>query len=125
MCMPHQQKQAHCLSLPCDEPSDEALLSALADGGAWAMEPLYHRYHRLLSALAYRLVADHQIAEDLVQEVFLRVWQRAPLYDPHAGAVRTWLLAILYHRSIDYFRSEQRPPTVKKVTWEPEGSPAV
>ena len=51
-----------------DEPSDEALLNAIAGGEVWAMDSLYQRYSRILYSLAYRMVADHQVAEDLLQD---------------------------------------------------------
>jgi RNA polymerase sigma-70 factor (ECF subfamily) len=66
-----QRNHAPGLSWPFNELSDETLLQALAEGATWAMEPLYQRYHRILYALAYRLVVDTQVAEDLVQEAFL------------------------------------------------------
>jgi len=44
-----------------------------------AMDSLYERYHRILYSLAYRMVADHQIAEDLLQDAFLSVWKRSKL----------------------------------------------
>src|SRR3989442_15558683 len=99
--MTYQHNHAYYLSRFCDELSDETLLQALADGSAWAMDPLYQRYHRLLYALASRLVVDHQIAEDLVQEAFLSVWQHAASYAPQVGPVRPWLIAILSHRTFD------------------------
>ena len=50
---------------PPNELTDEALLNAIAGGAVWAMESLYERYSRILYSLAYRMVADHQVAEDL------------------------------------------------------------
>ncbi len=78
-----------------NELSDEALLLAIADGAVWAMESLYQRYSRILYSLAYRMVADHQVAEDLLQDAFLAVWRRATSYSPQTGAVRNWLISIL------------------------------
>ena len=69
------------------------------------MAILYQRYSSLLYAFAYRIVADHQVAEDLLQESFLAVWQRASSYSPQLGAVYTWLAAITHHWVIDYVRS--------------------
>src|SRR5437764_1786848 len=100
-CMPHPQDPVHSLSVSFDEVSDESLLRALADGAVWAMEPLYHRYHRLLYVVAYQMVRDPQVAENLLQEVFFAVWRRATLYSPQLGSVRTWLLSIMRHRIID------------------------
>jgi RNA polymerase sigma factor (sigma-70 family) len=101
-----------------DEVSDEALISAIAGGAVWAMEPLYQRYSRILYSLAYRMVADHQIAEDLIQDSFLSVWKRATSYSPQSGAVRSWLISIVHHRTIDYLRGVRRRANLKETTWE-------
>ena len=101
-----------------DELSDEALINALAEGAEWALEPLYERYNRVLYSLAYRMVADHQVAEDLLQEAFLSVWRRASSYSPQSGAVRSWLISIVHHRTIDYLRAVRRRAGLKEVTWE-------
>src|SRR6266704_2020659 len=91
-----------------DEPSDEALLNAIAGGAVWAMDSLYQRYSRILYSLAYRMVADHQIAEDLLQDAFLAVWRRSTSYSPQTGAARNWLISILHHRAIDHLRRMRR-----------------
>jgi RNA polymerase sigma-70 factor (ECF subfamily) len=101
-----------------DELSDEALINAIAEGAEWAMEPVYERYNRVLYSLAYRMVADHQVAEDLLQEAFLSVWRRASSYSPQSGTVRSWLLSIVHHRTIDYLRAVRRRAGLKEVTWE-------
>ena len=100
------------------ELSDEALIQAIAGGAVWAMEPLYQRYSRILYSLVYRMVADHQVAEDLLQEAFLAVWRRATSYSPQSGAVRSWLVSIVHHRTIDYLRTVRRRSTMKQATWE-------
>ena len=100
------------------ELSDEALIQAIAGGAVWAMEPLYQRYSRILYSLVYRMVADHQIAEDILQETFLAVWRRATSYSPQSGAVRSWLVSIVHHRTIDYLRTVRRRSTMKQATWE-------
>ena len=101
-----------------DELSDEALINALAEEAEWAMEPLYERYNRVLYSLAYRMVADHQVAEDLLQDAFLSVWRRATSYSPQSGAVRSWLISIVHHRTIDYLRAVRRRSILKEATWE-------
>ncbi len=100
---------------PSDTLSDETLLAAIAGGAVWAMESLYQRYSRLLYSLAYRMVADHQIAEDLIQEAFLSIWRRARSYSPQAGAARTWLISIVHHRTIDYLRTVRRRSVLKET----------
>ncbi len=109
---------SHPISLPFDQLSDEVLLNAVARGAVWAMEILYERYSRILYSLAYRMVADHQIAEDLLQDAFLAVWRRATSYSPQVGAARSWIVSIMHHRTIDYLRSVRRRSVLKEATWE-------
>jgi RNA polymerase sigma-70 factor (ECF subfamily) len=101
-----------------DEPGDEALISALADGAVWAMELLYQRYSRLLYSLAYRFVGDLRIAEDLTQDVFLAAWQHASSYTPHIASVSAWLTSIMRHRAYDYLRRIRRRHISHEVSWE-------
>lgn len=103
---------------PGFEMSDEALLDAIADGSAWAMESLYQRYSRILYSLAYRMVADHQVAEDLLQDAFIAVWRRATSFTPSAGAARSWLISILHHRTIDYLRRVRRRAALQEAPLE-------
>jgi RNA polymerase sigma factor (sigma-70 family) len=101
-----------------DEPSDEALLHAIAGGAVWAMDSLYQRYSRILYSLAYRMVADHQIAEDLLQDAFLSVWRRSTSYSPQAGAARSWLISIIHHRAIDHLRRVRRRSSLQEAPLE-------
>ncbi len=101
-----------------EELSDETLIRAIASGAVWAMEPLYQRYSRILYSLVYRMVSDHQVAEDLLQDAFLSVWKRATSYSPQSGAVRSWLVSIAHHRTIDYLRGVRRRSVLKEATWE-------
>ena len=101
-----------------NEPSDEALLYAIAGGAVWAMDSLYQRYSRIFYSLAYRMVADHQIAEDLLQDAFLAIWRHATTYSPHTGAARSWLISILHHRTIDYLRRVRRRSIIQETPLE-------
>jgi len=101
-----------------NELSDEALLNAIANGAVWAMESLYQRYSRILYSLAYRLVADHQVAEDLLQDAFLAIWRRSTSYSPQTGAARSWLISILHHRAIDHLRRVRRRSTLQEAPLE-------
>jgi len=82
------------------------------------MEALYQRYSRILYSLAYRMVSDHQVAEDLIQDAFLSVWRRVISYSPQSGAVRSWLISIVHHRTIDYLRSVRCRSVLKEAPWE-------
>jgi RNA polymerase sigma-70 factor (ECF subfamily) len=70
-----------------------------------ALADLYDRYGKLAYSLIYRVVHDVGVAEDLVQETFLRVWNRAQGFDAERGALGPWLLAVARNRAIDYVRS--------------------
>ncbi len=100
------------------EITDEMLIHELAKGNAWAMEPLYDRYNRILYTIAYRMVSDSQIAEDLLQEVFMAVFKRADSYSAQTGTVRSWLISIVHHRTIDYLRTVKRRSILKQAEWE-------
>jgi RNA polymerase sigma-70 factor, ECF subfamily len=70
-----------------------------------ALAELYDRYGRVAYSLILRVVRDAAIAEDLVQETFLRVWNRVQGFDAEKGAIGPWLLAVARNRAIDYLRS--------------------
>jgi RNA polymerase sigma-70 factor (ECF subfamily) len=86
-------------------PEERALIARLQRREPQAMAELYDRYARAAYALVLRVVRDQAIAEDLVQETFLRVWNRVHSVDPEKGAIGPWLLAIARNRAIDYVRS--------------------
>lgn len=70
-----------------------------------AMGEMYDRYGRLAFSLIVRIVRNEGIAEDLVQETFLRVWNRSASFDEEKGALAPWVLAVARNRAIDYVRS--------------------
>src|SRR5581483_5125811 len=105
-------------ALFCDEISDEFLIAALASGAVWAMNLLYQRYSVLLYSLAYHMVADRCMAEDLLQETFLAIWQHALTYAPQLGSVSSWMTSIMRHRAIDHLRRTHRHYNSKEVSWE-------
>lgn len=85
--------------------NDVQLIERLHRHDPLALADLYDRYGRLVYSLILRIVRDSGIAEDLVQETFLRVWNRAQGLDSHKGSIGPWLLAVARNRAIDYLRS--------------------
>jgi RNA polymerase sigma-70 factor (ECF subfamily) len=81
------------------------LLARLQRRDPQALAELYDRYGRTAYSLILRMVRDKSIAEDLVQETFLRVWNRVHTIDSAKGAIGPWLLAIARNGAIDYLRS--------------------
>jgi RNA polymerase sigma-70 factor, ECF subfamily len=84
--------------------SDEALLAAIQKRDQRAIAALYDRYGGLAFGLAYRILGERSVAEDVVQDAFLGVWRRAESFEAGRGSVRTWLLSIVHHRAIDRLR---------------------
>lgn len=70
-----------------------------------AMSDLYDRYGRIAFSLIYRIVRNTAATEDLVQETFLRVWNRAQSFDQQRGSLGPWVLTVARNRAIDYLRS--------------------
>ena len=73
-----------------------------------ALEELYDRHGGAVYGLARRVVADEQLAHDVVQEVFLAIWRGAATYDGSRGSLSTWLFALTHHKSVDAVRRSQR-----------------
>ena len=92
---------------PADERPDTELLALVVQREQRAMTALYDRYGARVFALALRLVGDRQTAEEVVQDVFLRIWQRADTFQPGTSSVLAWMLAITRNRSIDELRSRR------------------
>jgi RNA polymerase sigma-70 factor (ECF subfamily) len=84
---------------------DRELIARLAGGDEGALETLYKRYGGPCYGLARRILDDTQLAEDVVQQVFLALWQGSG-YDPSRGAVSTWLLSVTHHKAVDAVRRE-------------------
>ena len=81
------------------------LARRLQSRDAGAMGELYDRYGRLVYSLILRIVRNSAAAEDLVQETFLRVWNRMQGFDQERGALGPWVLTVARNRAIDYLRS--------------------
>ena len=92
-------------------PTDDiGLVRELVLGSEAALATLYDRHGEAIFASAYRLTADRGIAEEVVQETFLTLWNRAELFDPAAGSLPAWLHAIGRNRAVDRLRAAGRRP---------------
>ena len=88
--------------------SDDRLVGLLGVRDVKALEALYDRYGDYVYSVSLRVVGDIQLAEDIAQEVFLRLWRRPDLFDSGRGRFVTWLLSIARNRAIDERRSRGR-----------------
>jgi RNA polymerase sigma-70 factor (ECF subfamily) len=93
------------LALQMSGQHDEELARRLQRRDPNAMGELYDRFGRLAYSVIVAIVRDTGVAEDLVQETFLRVWNRVHAFEISRGALGPWLLAIARNRAIDHLRS--------------------
>ena len=87
-----------------EELTDESLLQLIQLGDETALGVLYDRHGSVAYSLAYRILGDVHAAEDAVQEAFINIWRRAGSFTANRGAARTWIMAVVHHRSIDLGR---------------------
>jgi RNA polymerase sigma-70 factor (ECF subfamily) len=86
--------------------SDAALVVSISRYHQEALAEAYRRHGGAVFGLARRLLNDPSIAEELVQEVFLRLWNQPEKFDPARGSLRAYLLAHCHGRSVDVLRSD-------------------
>jgi RNA polymerase sigma-70 factor (ECF subfamily) len=84
--------------------ADEEVMQLVGEGDPRAFELLYDRHGSAAFSLAYRMVGDRVVAEDISQEAFLSIWRSRMRYDSARGSVRTWVLGIVHNRAIDALR---------------------
>lgn len=84
--------------------TDVQLRERLVAGDDEALAEAYERWSPLVHTVALRITADHEAAQDVTQEVFVRLWERPEAYDPDRGALRTWLCAMTRGRALDSIR---------------------
>lgn len=91
--------------------SDAELVRRCRAGDSVAWEQIVHTFSRRVYNLAYRFTNRHESAEDLTQEVFVRVYRSLDQYDPHAGDLANWLMRLARNLVIDDYRKRVRTPT--------------
>jgi len=99
------------------ELDDGALLRLINNGQESALSELYDRYSRLVYSMAYNSLGEQALAEEITQDVFLRVWQKADTYRPGQGKVITWMASITRYRTIDVIRRRKIRPEGNLAPW--------
>ncbi len=87
---------------------DPAVMRRVAEGDSVAFERVYDAFSGILYSLALRIVERPEDTEELLQEVFLKIWRDADEYDPRRGAPLAWAITITRHKAIDRIRSTTR-----------------
>jgi RNA polymerase sigma-70 factor (ECF subfamily) len=91
---------------------EAALVREVAGGSESALATLYDRHADAVYAAACRLTSDRQVAEEVVQETFLALWNRAELFDPAVGSLAAWIHTIARNRTVDRLRAAGRRPNL-------------
>lgn len=97
---------------------DQGLLKLIAHEDKEALGQLYDRYGGLVFSIAIKSVGHQETAEEITQDVFLRVWQNARSYQVQKGKVSTWIARITRNRAIDMIRRYKIRPESQSVNWE-------
>jgi len=85
-----------------------ALLRRVAQGDRRGFEELYDRFSNVLFSTAFRVLNNQEAAEDVLQDAFVQIWEKAPLYDPSRGKPMTWAITLTRNKAIDRLRSTVR-----------------
>ena len=99
---------------------DPTLLKLIAKADQNALGELYERLSRLVYSIALNALNDPSLAEEVTQDVFLRVWQRADTYRAESGKVVTWIAGITRNRAVDQIRYRNIRPQSNQVPWDTE-----
>ncbi len=86
---------------------DESLIRLIAQSQPEALSELYDRYTRLVFGMARNAVGDQALAEEITQDVFMRIWNKANTYQAEHGKVVSWIAGIARNRAIDVFRHQR------------------
>jgi RNA polymerase sigma-70 factor (ECF subfamily) len=95
---------------------DVALVREVAQGSQDALATLYDRHAEAVYVAASRLTSDRQVAEEVAQETFLALWNRAELFDASQGSLAAWLHTIARNRTVDRLRAIGRRPRLVPVS---------
>jgi RNA polymerase sigma-70 factor (ECF subfamily) len=91
--------------------TDESLLIAVGNGqNVDAFNQLFKRFAKKIFALGMKITRNEQLANDLIQESMLNVWQKAPLYDLDKGSAKGWIFTLSRNRCFDMLRKQKRQP---------------
>jgi RNA polymerase sigma-70 factor, ECF subfamily len=104
-----QRSSGREMSQRADEPSDEQLMTNLDGPGVEAaLSKLYDRYSRTVFGVGLKILSDRSMAEELVQEVFLKVWRSSGTFDSARGSFSTWLYRVTRSVALDLYRKRAR-----------------
>lgn len=86
---------------------DLLLYQKILDGDKQALEEIYDKYEKLLFSFAYKTCGQKEMAEEILQEVFIKVWTQKATYDESKGKFSSWIMTITRYTSIDTVRKKE------------------
>ena len=98
--------------------TEQELVYRLKSRDPEILEILYQMYSRSLGGVIKRIVMDKALAEDLLQETFIKIWRCAEQYDPARGRLFTWMINIARNNAVDTFRSKAYKKSARNVGLE-------
>lgn len=117
----------HKTTLSAANERDAELASGVAARDRSSLELLFKEHGAAVKGVAWRVLRDESLAEDIVQETFVTFWDSPEKYDPSRGTIRTFLLTIAHRKAVDVVRSEvarsrreEKPPDPVHVDVEEE-----
>ncbi len=110
-------RSARRSSVPYTALDDGALLALIARSNTEALSVLYDRYSRLVYTVAVHVVGDTAAAEEITQDVFVRVWESATTYRSDLAKVSSWMVSITRYRAIDELRRRKARPQSDLTDW--------
>ena len=105
-----QEVTTHAPAVPTLEPgapTDLDLMHAIQAGDPDALSQLYDRYNGILKALILRVIHNETEADDLLQEIFMEIWNQAKNFSAHKGKPLGWMVTLARRRAIDGLRKKQ------------------
>jgi RNA polymerase sigma-70 factor (ECF subfamily) len=105
-----EQRKAEAIDEACAETNELLLVAVGLDQDSASFQKLFERFSRKIFALGMKLTRNEQLANDLVQEAMLKVWQKAPLYDLDRGTAQSWIFTLARNRCFDMLRKQKRQP---------------
>jgi RNA polymerase sigma-70 factor (ECF subfamily) len=106
------------------EMEDGQLLQAVGRGDQDALLVLHRRYVNLVYSMAWRVLQDAGLAEEVTQDIFLKLWHKSQQYDPARGRFSNWLLSVTRFAAIDRLRREGRQPRQAEIVTGDQGEMA-
>ena len=121
---PSAKPLATAVELKPGAPSDVDLMLGIQSGDADALSQLYDRYNGIVKALILRIIHNDSEADDLLQEVFMEIWNQAKNFSPEKGKPLGWMVTLTRRRAIDALRKKQAYARAEeRLQAEPEQQP--